>query len=261
MTTVHNYDSLVKYAIFSNLAYNNTQDANFLKTMGIIDAVFFQTHSPDAQAWCFKLNNELVVSYRGTDSVHDIMASVKLALVPYALVPYGTCHEQSNLGHVHLGYLEYSYALQREVHNYIRSMKTSHQFPLISFVGHSMGGSVSFLALDYVISQGESNVQVFTYGSPPMADHVFCLNFEKCVPKSYRIVNQYDIVPNLPFPFHRHTHNKILIPSKLLGQDIKTNIIKSHSISAYVSGIRRLQKTNTRLQMQQTITSSICFRS
>lgn len=241
--TTFPYDALVKYAVFARMAYSDTQDPNFMRRLGIRDASFFHSHAPNAQAWCFRLQDELIISYRGSDSLHDIVPNVKIALVPFR-----TSEKQHSLmeplGNVHLGYWEYSYSLQREVHDYICSAHMPDT-PSITFVGHSLGGCVSFLALDYVFSKHytrnlhKPHVKVFTYGSPPMVDKQFARTFKKYVPHATRVVHEDDVVPKVPLPFHHHTHGRFVIPSTK--KTSKKDLIRTHSTSHYVSGLRKMQ--------------------
>lgn len=245
MVAVADIDEIVRYAVLCKLAYKNEMRPNLMRRLGLTSAQYIQTdgRAGGAQAWVFQLAKaaddcETVVAFRGTDSLDDILASVKIALVPYVATP---CPHLS-AGHVHLGYLQYSQALQRKLRD-----TRARDSAAITFLGHSLGGAVKFTALEHALAHGPESTRVVTFGSPPMGDKQFCRTFHQLVPRARRVTYEDDIVPRIPLPFHHHTHGSIVIPS--LRRYTPKQVYKNHSIDTYVAGLRAMQR---RLHMRLT---------
>jgi hypothetical protein len=70
--------------------------------------------------------------------------------------------------------------------------------PLI-LTGHSLGGALAVLAGYFLAEQNYPVHSIYTYGQPRAGDAAFAADFEVlCGGKTYRVVNQNDLVPRLP---------------------------------------------------------------
>ena len=86
---------------------------------------------------------------------------------------------------------------------------------IVRLSGHSMGGSVAlilgvFLAFRYPTT----TIQVFTFGSPPVGDHVFAKTCSTCPNLSVtRLTSVYDVAPYLPYFKYVHVGKHIVLPA------------------------------------------------
>jgi hypothetical protein len=70
---------------------------------------------------------------------------------------------------------------------------------VIYTTGHSLGGALSMLAAyDLTMQFKKITVENYTYGSPRVGNHGFADLYDAVVPRSYRIVNDRDIITGFP---------------------------------------------------------------
>ena len=73
--------------------------------------------------------------------------------------------------------------------------------------GHSLGGALAtFCALDLKLQHNETDLQLYTLGSPRVGNDNFFTFFHNWIGDSIRVVNNYDIVPSLPPTFLGYHH-------------------------------------------------------
>lgn len=207
MFNIHYYAKLAilcKYAYLDNISQHVTKH---------FDKVVF-LNSGVAQCWIFykKENKQVIVSFRGSDSIQDISRS--LCMVPQEFGNYGFT--------AHSGYLKYYMSLRPHLFRYF----TEHgkDIEVATFIGHSMGGACAIMAsYDFAMAAAakamattNANVSCVTFGCPTMADTAFCNSFIKYVPNSLAFRNADDIVHIFPFPNFKHPCriNHILLKNK-----------------------------------------------
>ena len=96
--------------------------------------------------------------------------------------------------------------------------------------GHSLGGAIASLVGCYFLELGvkEENIQVYTFGAPPIGSKVFCDLYRKRL-QAYRIVNEFDIVPKLEKLISlKHISEKI---------ELKSNEKEIHSRNDYIDNL------------------------
>lgn len=64
--------------------------------------------------------------------------------------------------------------------------------------GHSMGGALAVLAAYDLAVNFSMKVNMYNFGGPRVGNPSFCRHYDKCVPASYRVVMDGDIVPGVP---------------------------------------------------------------
>lgn len=236
---------VLRYALFSRLAYIDYEitqdDMNVLQNHDVEAIAFIDRQT---QAWLFTdaINRELVIAFRGSDSLGDLVAN--LAMWPVSLpTPNPPCF-------VHVGYLSYYRAIRRNIWEYVMDhVKNDGQ--LITICGHSLGGMCACLcALDMAMMLNIP-VQCFAYGAPPGADQRFYDLLTKHTAEFKQIVHCYDFAPYMPSPrcfqFHKkhNSHCSILklhYPlSPMPSPGILKSYIRYHSIDSYIGAIRKLQ--------------------
>ena len=139
-------------------------------------------------------------------------------------------------GKVHRGFKEALEEVWPDLLPYVR--KLHKKGCKIWITGHSLGGALATL----FASRYESAQGVYTFGSPRVGNKVFKKNFEV---KIYRIVNNEDIVPQVPLPI-RYVHVGEL---KFIDSDgiIRNKIIKNEQpIDGFRDDPYGLEKSNQR---------------
>jgi hypothetical protein len=143
----------------------------------------------------------------------------------------------------HTGFLELHY----EIENQLRKF----DFVPDIITGHSLGGALATLSLRFY---DNSDIQLYTFGSPRVGDKKFANNTNIRFKKIYRFENTFDIVTALPpqkvmtgFPEYKHVGRLIKINSGLeeirnysdLG---KPEVLLSHLPSAYLKALDYMLK-------------------
>lgn len=180
---------------------------------GLPEVKYFDGESTD----CFVASNDdwIIVAFRGTESrtrsgtpndfqhiIADIKADCNILLV-----------DATHGGKVHQGFNDALDEVWESLLNYMRSIH--HPPRPLWITGHSLGAALATLAADrYREVQG-----VYTFGSPRVGDAGFKEQFSV---KTYRIVNNNDIVSSIPPPgIYRHVGEQWYIDSEgMLHQDI-----------------------------------------
>ena len=73
--------------------------------------------------------------------------------------------------------------------------------------GHSLGGALAtFCALDLKLQHSETDLQLYTLGSPRVGNDGFFTFFHNWIGDSVRVVHAHDIVPSLPLKFMGYHH-------------------------------------------------------
>jgi triacylglycerol lipase len=106
--------------------------------------------------------------------------------------------------------------------------------------GYSLGSAVAVLAAATLAKETplKNQIQVYTYAGPRVGDPAFAQAYNQLVPRTYRVVNQADIVTNLPLENFRgdlYTH---------VGQELAYslqcgNFDRNHTIRNYRQAVDR----------------------
>jgi triacylglycerol lipase len=129
------------------------------------------------------LDTIAIVAFRGTKNIGNCLTDAETPLV--ARPPYP--------GQVHLGFADAVDAVWPEVCDLLGP--PSHCPPLW-VTGHSLGGAMATLASVRLTYAGYTVRAVYTYGSPRPGDQQFQKAYNLV---NYRLVNDNDLVPHLPF--------------------------------------------------------------
>ena len=178
----------------------------------IIRPSFFINEKTNAQAFCYKKDNVLYITFRGTQEQHDIIVDIDTFLEQ--LFP---TNKQIL---IHTGFLQQFYSLEPfltdEIEKYIDYIDTIH------FTGHSLGAALATLASAYYgyLFKVEKNRIVkticHTFGCPRLGNLHFIQWFKQHVDENVRIVNEKDIVPTIPFSgSYSHVSDSITINDTL----------------------------------------------
>ena len=145
--------------------------------------------------------NQLIVCFRGSDSVTDWRMNFYTTLAEY---PYGSGR------YVHAGFLTQWMSVQSEVTSKFVSLleKYSDSIEEVVFCGHSAGTTASLAAyiLEPVITESfKKKTKIVTFGSPRYCNDKFKEYIEKKVDCT-RIVLDRDVVTRAPLPIFGYTH-------------------------------------------------------
>uniref|UniRef100_A0A1I7S5G1 Lipase_3 domain-containing protein n=1 Tax=Bursaphelenchus xylophilus TaxID=6326 RepID=A0A1I7S5G1_BURXY len=107
------------------------------------------------------------------------------------------------------------------VYNYLRDAglngeltRLANEFPdyQIYVTGHSLGGALASIAAAEAIKVdgiAASRVKIITFGEPRTGDTDYSAAFDSVLSYAYRVINQHDIVPQVPPSwFMNYTHHK-----------------------------------------------------
>jgi triacylglycerol lipase len=105
--------------------------------------------------------------------------------------------------------------------------------------GHSLGAALATLFADDAVSL-ESNVQVCTFAGPRTGLGDFVDSYNQRVPRTLRVVNRWDIVPNVPVPappacLYKHVGSVVAIDG-----GFTFDLAHAHSLPlSYLPGLKK----------------------
>ena len=105
-----------------------------------------------------------------------------------------------------------------------------------------MGGALSVLSA-YDVNKYVKNksISCVTFGSPPIGNLHFTKNFYNSIYKSYRVTNDYDIVPRIPIFNHVHGEIKLKVVDRdiINSKNMYKRLILPHKIECYVNILKK----------------------
>ncbi|MFD7905021.1 lipase family protein [Kitasatospora sp. NPDC059747] len=156
----------------------------------------------DTQAYTMASDRMIVIAFRGTEP-KEIRDWLTDSSTPPWPGPGGT-------GYVHFGFAEALESVFPDVRKAIGELRTDDQS--IWFTGHSLGGALAMLAAARLTLEDPRLTAdgVVTFGQPRTCDRMLSAAYNKALKgRSYRFVNNNDIVPQLP-PEPAFTHTDAL---------------------------------------------------
>lgn len=129
-----------------------------------------------------------ILAFRGTSSESDWITDIIAQQVSFK--PAGkSCKTHRGFTDVYLSARDDVYRLLGE---------TDRNKPLF-VTGHSLGGALATLAsVDVAVNRKPASLITYTFGSPRVGDPDFVRCYNNAVPISFRVQNEYDVVPHLP---------------------------------------------------------------
>lgn len=133
-----------------------------------------------------------IVSFRGTETPEDWLKDFDALALPFPDIP--------TAGLVHQGFDAVYQTIRDSVIAGVDAAKVNATSMWIT--GHSLGGAIAILAaIDFAKNAVPPLVsQLYTFAGPRVGDDTFKALFDATVPVCYRVVNRWDIVPQLPPP-------------------------------------------------------------
>ena len=139
----------------------------------------------------------LAISFRGTRTPEEWLKDFDFVPAPYAPI--------KNWGNVHQGLQLVYLAMEASVGVLVKSSLANSTD--IWITGHSLGAAVSVLcAPDVALNMTKIVPKLHTYAGPRVSQPSFTDKFDNLVTTCFRIVNRWDIVPQLPpaVAFYKH---------------------------------------------------------
>jgi len=138
-------------------------------------------------------HDQIVISFRGTHNIYDWLDNLDAVQMKYPHV---------DGGYVHKGFYEaWKDDLEKSIMPSITELMTEHRGKSMLITGHSLGAALAQLcALDVAqIAGNESTIYLYTFGSPRWGNKKMAQYFESMVDFHFRLVNEKDMVPTLPY--------------------------------------------------------------
>lgn len=171
----------------------------------------------------------LAISFRGTRTPGEWLKDLDFAAAPYTPV--------RNWGQVHQGFQLVYLAMQASVEDLVTS--AIGDSTNIWITGHSLGGAVAALAApDVAINMSKIVPSLHTYAGPRSGQPSFADKFDKLVKTCFRVVNRWDIVPQLPPAVAQYRHVGVEVQ---VDGGFTLDLAKAHSLElSYRPGLERL---------------------
>lgn len=208
---------------------------------GSVKLGYFSSTPNDAQYYTFVGDDKnLIFAFRGSSSLNDFMVDANIFKTN---VP-----RFGSEVYVHKGFfsqfVEFEQEIKSRVSYYVKN--TLFDSPIkVTCIGHSLGGALASLTSLAIKKMFGDRVHVTcsTFGSPRVGNHAFSVEFNDAVDKSYRYVNENDIVAFMPKLLYYHVKGEVRLGNpyedswvvKMFGS-VKDHYLDSYkdSISFYV---------------------------
>ena len=175
----------------------NPASLHFLDDRGTPD-------STDTQAFATHNAEVMFIAIRGTsEKIPDLLRDIDALQVPFV----------EGEGKVHRGF----YLAAQRAYDFVKAyMFKFYQSQQLIICGHSLGGAVALLLAQMLRTGGYSGpLQLYTYGAPRVGDSTFIASAVDLL--HHRIVNNGDMVPNLPLPW-MNTRYEVIATGAVLTQ-------------------------------------------
>lgn len=180
-------------ALASRTAYitDEVDAARAFREWGFEEIKFFDVQY--TQAVITADNDTMILAFRGTENLADVMTDLDIDLVAGAG------------GKVHEGFSIALSFVWREIWNCI---KTQRKGRTLWVTGHSLGAALATLAVARLRLEKDEPVNgLYTFGQPRTGDREFAKNFNADFgKKTFRFVNNNDIVTRVPFRSMHYSH-------------------------------------------------------
>ena len=145
-------------------------------------------------------DDSIYLSFRGSSDVSDFIADLDAFQVPYDYVPTnGKVSEGFQMAYTG----DDTYPVESAILSKLDELTMTGNFDNLYITGHSLGAALAFLAFpDFSQNvSGVDNVVMYNFAGPAAGDSEWVSTYEgeySANRISFRIVNQYDLVPMLP---------------------------------------------------------------
>jgi hypothetical protein len=170
-----------------------------------------------------------IAAFRGTQSVDDWLHNLDFILAPYQPVP--------SSGMVHAGFQLYYLTIRSSLLSLLTGLPSTCNRLILT--GHSLGAALSELAAPDVLHNLNSRWQpeVQNFAGPRVGQNDFVNVFDAQIDVCFRVVNIWDLVPNIPPPLiFEHVGLAVTIDG-----GFTVNELQAHSLQqSYGPGLLKL---------------------
>ena len=142
----------------------------------------------------------VIISFRGTDSLRDILTDMSRRMVPWMF--------QKGV-YIHRGFYQHYMSLRTNLFTYLATLP-GHR---VLLTGHSLGGALATIcALDLALLLPDIQISAYTFNSPRVGNRQFATMldaFQNC--SVCRVVYTHDLIHRLPYVGYQHTKRRIVI--------------------------------------------------
>ncbi|KAI9911479.1 hypothetical protein PsorP6_009245 [Peronosclerospora sorghi] len=166
-------------------------------------------------AWSQVDHQRLVISFRGTTSKENWKSNFRADQTVLWIKSRGRRWRRSwrenvkdyaakiplvnmALPRVHRGFWIAYESIREELKEVTRLILDEHPGVSLYVTGHSMGGALAVLAAYDLAVNFNLQVTMYNFGGPRVGNPSFRQHYDSCVPTSYRVVMDGDIVPGWP---------------------------------------------------------------
>ncbi|CCE79656.1 Piso0_001738 [Millerozyma farinosa CBS 7064] len=151
---------------------------------------------------------KIIVSLRGTHSLHDSMIDVETNMVDYK--NNGNRLPDCEKCAVHEGFMNVYERTLENIEDLLESEINECPLYEVYFMGHSLGGSVALLLALHFLDKGYHNLKVVTFGQPLVGNKEFVSWADQVLQSSssvessnsdrkyFRVIHKHDIVTVIP---------------------------------------------------------------
>lgn len=161
-----------------------------------------KTTKHDAQAFLYKADNKVYVTYRGTMDLMDTRDILDIR------------HQKFMHSIVHKGFYSQFFSIEEQITQDIKDISESYLVNELVFSGHSLGGSCALIASPFYkhLFKDRFRISTFTFGTVTVGNSDFVKMFDMHVDDYLRIENKNDIIPMIPVhnSFHHVTKGIVI---------------------------------------------------
>jgi predicted lipase len=150
--------------------------------------------------YIFYNKNKIDICFKGTSNINDFYSNLQICPSIY--------FNNTNI-QIHNGFLNKYLSLKNSIISILNNITIDNNNDKqieISFNGHSSGGGIATIAaldFSYIYNDYDYDIKCYTFGAPIIGNSYFINEFNKRINKnknrsnSYRIINEYDVIPYL----------------------------------------------------------------
>ena len=221
-----NTAKIIKMLEYCGMSYKNTQPESFNKIIFINDKI------TDVQCFLRIKNDEMTITFRGSDSCKDWIVNSKFWS---SVIPYNNYHSKIR---VHSGFI--SAYKSNSVRGRIQKEVERNNIRKIVLTGHSYGAALAILcAVDLEYNFPKNDYEVIVFGCPRVGNKYFQKSYNLRVFKTLRVENVNDVVTKVPFAFmgYRHVGASLKIGEKNI---FSLPNMRSHTLQKYYPSILKM---------------------
>jgi triacylglycerol lipase len=176
--------------------------------------------------------DRFAVVLHGTEGIVDFLDDFEFELIDFYFLSDG--------GQTEYGFTKFYESFtfvdpiggeSQTLEDYLRELPETASFTV---AGYSLGGALATLHTA-VLAERRIPVEAYLFASPMVGNASFVKTYNSLVRKSYRIVNQPDIVPKLPGDLLGYEHvNTVFEVNSLQFPQFKHSISSFHSLDVYL---------------------------